>query len=114
MRPTALESAVLEAYHREYADRGFPRVDDINVTDRSNSGAGRFTGLDSRARIAIEGRTCDVPFQVKMDGVKNYIGFTLFLKDGALDWLEMFTYVGDWDGEERPWRLIPSSELNNA
>ncbi len=114
MRPTALEQAILEAYHRAFADRGFPRVESIEVLDRENSGAGRFVGLESSATIAIEERTCDVPFHVQMDGVENYLGFVLFLKDGKLDWLEMFTYVGSWDGEERPWRLVPSSELDNA
>jgi len=112
--PTPLELAILEAYHHVFADRGFPRVEDIEVTDRQNSGAGRFVGLQSAATIMINERTCDVPFHVKMDGIENYLGFVLFLKDGRLDFLEMFTYVGSWDGEERPWRLVPSSELDDA
>lgn len=114
MTLTPLEQAILEAYHHKYADLGFPTIKDIKATDRSHSGAGRFTGLESDLAIAIDDRTCDVPFQVKMDGVEPYLGFVLFLQNGKLDFLEMYTYLGDWDGEERPWRLIPNSELENA
>ncbi len=41
-----------------------------------------------------------------MEGLEHGIGFVLFIEQGKLDMLELFTYEESWDGEERPWRLV--------
>ena len=114
MRPTPLEQAILQAYRDTFATKGFPAVDEIEVTTRENTGAGRFVELNSEVTTHLEGRTCDLPLVVNMDGVEHGLGFVLFLDDGKLDMLELFTFTGSWDGEERAWSLQDRSGLSDA
>jgi hypothetical protein len=115
---TPLEHEILERYHGAYAAIGFPPPGEINVTQRENSGAGRFVTLTSSATVADDSRTLDLPpgqpDMIAMEGVAKGLGFVVFLKDGQLDFLELYTFVGDWDGEERPWKLGVSSSQPGA
>jgi hypothetical protein len=115
---TPLEHAILERYHSAFAANGFPPPGEINVVGRENSGAGRFVTLESARMVSEKSRTLDLPpghpDMIAMDGVPDGLGFVVFLNDGRLDFLELYTVVGDWDGEERPWKMIASSNQTGA
>ena len=105
MKPSPLEQAILAKYHEAYSGDGFPSPDKINVLARENSGSGRFIDL-SAPLTSIVSHACGLPQAVEMEGLEHGIGFVLFIEQGKLDMLELFTYEESWDGEERPWRLV--------
>ncbi|CAN0399016.1 unnamed protein product, partial [Phaeothamnion confervicola] len=105
---TPLEYAILSEYYKAFSAQGFPSPDQIEVLERDNTGAGRFVELRPSIATKLQGSTCDLERlkAVEMDGVPLGLGWVLFMKNGSLECLELFTYGGDWDGEERPWRLV--------
>lgn len=118
MKLSPLERAILTKYHEAYARDGFPKPDEIDVLTRENSGAGRFVDLDGPL-TSIVTHACGLLEEiiVEMEGVEQGLGFVLFIEEGRLDMLELYTYGDNWDGEERAWRFVatgPSTGLANA
>ena len=116
MKLTPRERALLAKCHEAYAGDGFPSPDEINVLTRENSGAGRFVDLDAPL-TSMAVHSCGLPNEsiVEMEGLKYGIGFVLFIDQGRLDMLELFTFQEDWDGEERTWRLVlPAADAGSA
>lgn len=107
MKPSPLEHAILVEYHNAFRRQGFPPPEEVDVLVRENSGAGRFVDLKA-PMTSITEHACVLPHEVviEMDGVENGLGFMMFVQEGRLDMLELYTFDGSWDGEERPWRLV--------
>ncbi len=107
MKPSPLEHAILAQYHKAYGVQGFPQPDTIEMLVRENTGAGRFVDLKAPLTSIAE-HACALPddVTVEMDGVENGLGFMLFVEEGRLDMLELYTVAGSWDGDERAWRIV--------
>jgi hypothetical protein len=101
-------------YYKAFGEEGFAAPDEIEVVRRENSGAGRFVELSAPQPTQLAGRICDLPLLVEMEAIEGGLGVVLFLEDGRPDMLELFTFVGDWDGEERPWRVVRASDAPSA
>jgi hypothetical protein len=100
---TPLESAVLAYVLRAHAD--LPRMDSLRVLSRENTGAGRYTELAWPDGPTRDDVVIAPPLLIEMDGVDpSGMSALLFVRPDALT-LELFTFVGDWDGIERRWNI---------
>ena len=97
---TPLENAVLSAFGQEFP--ALPSLDGIAVVEREHSGAGRFTtlkwsGLPDGAVLVQSGR-------IRLESLSEGLGAVLFTA-GTSACLELHTFAGDWDGNERDWKI---------
>lgn len=110
---TELEGGLLGRLHRLYAAKGFPCIEDITVIKRTNTGAGRYTDLESDAVINLpDGHVGNGKYSyIEMEGQEDFIQFTALIESKKLVQLELSTIgLDEWDGSERAWRI--ADELN--
>lgn len=89
-------------------------LDGLEVTERTNTGYGRFTTLhDRHAQPLATGVHGPGPLHVEIGGV--FVQFVVFANHGVIDFLEIFT-VGDdaWDGVERSWRVLDDTRASRS
>lgn len=94
---TPLEQAVLRAICDKHpADQAAleAQLATVTVLRRENTGAGFYTYLsvDQNSTAALSGDRLRHGPAVKVDGLKNGMGFILWLKQGYTDHLEGFSY----------------------
>jgi hypothetical protein len=108
MIQSELERATLMLFHELHGHLGFPSPEMITVTNRKNTGAGRYVSLNSSAQIQGFSGYLDMGGHfIEMEGVESGMMATISIIDEALDELE-FSVYGDsfWDGEERLWKIL--------
>ena len=102
-----LENAILQVFFDEYGNQGFPLPGTIKIRNRENTGAGRYVYLHSSAEVRCEDGYLDMGGRfIEMEGVPNGLMAVVSIENSRLDQLEISTYEEDWDGEERPWKII--------
>ena len=108
MEKTALESAVLDRFHRLYQTHGFPPAESIGVLRRENTGSGRYVDLECDALLSLEDGYIDLAGSlIEMAGLPNGMMAVVFVQEGHPTFLELTVYGGDsWNGEERDWRIV--------
>jgi hypothetical protein len=100
---TGLEAALLERILTKSLT--LPCVSQLEVRSRKNTGAGRFTYLGWSGNPSPEPHIISPPHSISMEGVEAAgLGVVVFVDPQEL-MLELFTYVGDWDGTERSWSI---------
>lgn len=103
---TPLESAVLAHVLRAHAD--LPPVELLRVLSRENTGVGRYTELAWPDGPMREDIVIAPPILIEMDGIDpSGMSALLFVRPDVMT-LELFTFVGDWDGVEREWIIKES------
>lgn len=107
--PTPLESALLRRWSELHREQGFPSPDQVQVTSRDDTGAGRYVGLRCAQRVQLPNGYHDVQALIEMEGIDHGMLAQLLVEDERLIEIEIATY-GDvtWDGEEREWSLVPT------
>lgn len=108
---TELEGAVLDKLlDGEHLDLEILRaqVKALVVEKREMTGVGFYTHLSVPS--SIERLPRKASFQIKdvtahIPGLKNGAGFILFVNDGAVDFLEGFTYDEAWPDQVRKFEL---------
>lgn len=110
MQLTALETAILNRYHEALAEKGFPRLEDIRVRERTKTLAGKLVYLQTRTRSDLEDWICQLPDEetllVEFDESDVELQVNLFVHEGRPATLE-FVRPGkrEWNGAERNWRV---------
>jgi len=100
---TPLESAALARVLSVHAD--LPSLDTLRVRSRENTGVGRYTEMGWPEGPTREDVVIAPPLLIEMEGVDpTGMSALLFVRPESLT-LELFTFVGDWDGIERPWTI---------
>ncbi|MFZ0422558.1 MAG: hypothetical protein WAL80_06745 [Xanthobacteraceae bacterium] len=95
--PTPLEAAVLQEICRQLSPQGRSaleaQIDCISVRYRKNTGAGFYTYFLMRGeparQIYDDTKVCTVT--AKINGLRDALGFILWLRDGYVDHLEGYT-----------------------
>jgi hypothetical protein len=108
-KPTPLEHALLEKYFERYKSYGFPPVDELSVTDRRNTGAGRYTYLrhSEKVRIGDGELSLGAYSQFDMNNLEAGASFWVNLRDGKVEYLEIIVNGNrGWDGREEPWKIL--------
>jgi hypothetical protein len=95
---TPLERAVLAAICGMYPeDRAAleAQLSTASLLSRENTGAGFYTrfAVDRASATAIRGKRLRSGPEAKIDGLKNGMGFILWLKEGFADCLEGYSYA---------------------
>lgn len=106
--PTALERDLFELFFRRYKEAGFPKPDDIRVTSRENTGAGRFTHILHEGSIAYpDGELGLGKFsQLNMEGLEAGASFWIEVEKKKLTYLEIVVNGEEsWDGSEGKWQV---------
>jgi hypothetical protein len=99
-----MELYILSQYHLVYKNNGFPKVEDIIVISRENTGAGRYLGIKSNNAVICETRVLDADVIVKFSTSDTILGSKVWLKGNYLDHLDIYTFGSNgWDGDEEGW-----------
>jgi hypothetical protein len=107
-RLTSLERDLLQRIHDRYGYLGFPSIKDVSVSDRKNTGAGRYTYLmhDDLLRMADGELSAGNYSQFNMDGLEAGACYSVTVKSGKLKYLEiLLNGEGFWDGRETTWTV---------
>lgn len=105
---TELETAILRRALSEHA--ALPALSALTVRSREDTGVGRYTHLEWTGEPLPETHVITPGWAIGMEGVEHPgLGVLLFVAPGELT-LELHTYVGDWDGVERHWRIKESAD----
>lgn len=111
MQLTALERAILGAYHEAYACRGFPDPGQVRAVERELTEKGTFTHLRSKGQSALlPDWECALPngqgLCVTVDGGQVELGVKLYMVEGRPATLEIFRANGHgWNGKADTWEL---------
>lgn len=104
-RFTPMEIDVLRVLAEMHAAVGFPRPEQINVSNRNNTGNGRYTGIWSEKAIDLVGPV-QAPIMIRLPQVRCGMAAMVFLQEGRLSLLEIVVYGDDyWDGDEKGYSL---------
>src|SRR5216117_4446596 len=96
IQESALETAVLERFHKLYQTEGFPSADSVRVTGRENTGGGRYVQLECNIPVQVDNGYLDLGGGfIEMKGVPNGMMAVALVKDGRLVLLEFTVYGGD-------------------
>ena len=98
-----METYILERMYRLHKKIGFPPVVDIKVVSRENTGVGRYTDLLSDAVLQIEtGLLGNGNYSyLEIEGVSDYVGVTISIKNRKLEFLEICTIGGnEWTAQK--------------
>ena len=111
MELTPLEQALVDAtaaraLGQPAQDGSSLRTDGLRVTTRDNTGFGRFTHLEDPHPPTLPAGYHSAGLIIAMDGVPHGMGWVIWVENGRLDHIEIFTYGSAWDGIERSWRLV--------
>ena len=94
-----LERAVLDALIAQTADKApalHQQLSSARVVDRENTGAGFYTRFAITAGERMDGVGSPLgDIGAEIEGLKYGMGFLLWLRDGAAEALEGYTYTGD-------------------
>jgi hypothetical protein len=102
---SSLERALVHLVARENWS-GF-RMDGLLVTRRENTGVGRYTHFDDRHQQPLpDGCYAAQGKLLEMEGIPHGMMFVVHVARGFIDYLEIATYVGAWDGIERAWTIV--------
>jgi hypothetical protein len=104
MELTPLEQVLVDAT----AARHWPsfKTDALQVTTRDNTGVGRFTHVEDLHHQSLPAGYHSIEQVIAMDGVPHGMGWVIWVEDGRIDHIEIFTYGSAWDGTERSWHLV--------
>ena len=84
------------------------RVDALQVRQRENTGAGRYTHFEDRLKQALRDGTYTAQGKLlQMEGVRDGLAFVVDVTGGVINYLEIAVYGNEsWDGVERAWQIV--------
>ena len=103
---TPLERALLAAFHDRYRQQNFPAAGAFRVTNRENTGAGRFTHLQHDGTLDHPDGQLDLGrySQINMDGLEAGASFWVQIEHGKVAYLEIIVNGdGGWPDGEGAW-----------
>ena len=108
IQKTPLEYALLRAYYSRYKDVGFPRPEDMQVSSRESSTAGRLVYLDHVGDVRLEDGQLGLGTysQINLADVEGGASFWVFVEDRKVIYLEIaINGLGSWNGSESGWDI---------
>lgn len=81
----------------------------LRVISRENTGVGmyvKFAYLKADKFAHLNNGWLTNDYNITMEGIKNGMGFQIFIENGKINTLELFTYTDEWDGNIREFSFV--------